>query len=321
MKTEADVLALAVKPLEWTDERVELLKRTVTPQECSDDEFRLFLEQCKHTGLNPFLKQAFMVERRAKLMKNGREEWISHFEFQAAEVGMAARANGFHDFRGMRGAAVYEKDTFEIDSVEQKVTHRFSPNKDRGRLVGAWAHAIRDGHVQPITFLPLGSRIQTNKDGKPNRFWSVMPEGQIAKCARAEQYRLAYPQIFSGVNIPEEVPEEEDVTPDPEPTPNKGGTRTQSVTQHLERIQTPKARLLESGGLDGKDVANIQTVDLERFAQKARDWISDGRNKTGRAKMERDLEKMTFELNDRAAKRAEAIAANAGQASDPEEHG
>lgn len=249
MKNEAEVLemprSLILKPVEWTEQRVELLKRTITPRECTDDEFQLFLEQCKHTGLNPFLKQAYMIERKQNV-KDARGNWteVKRFEFQAAEIGMAARANQFPDFRGMKGAAVFEKDIFEMDHAEGTVVHKSAPTKMRGQLLGAWAHATRERHDIPITWLDLSSRIQTTRDGKVTRFWATMPDGQIAKCARAEQYRLAYPQIFSGVYIPEEMPNESGGPTEPPPTktPAKASSRTAEVKEQLSRQVKPKGK-------------------------------------------------------------------------------
>lgn len=234
MKAEAEVVALVRGVTDFTREQVELLKRSVVPQGCPDDDFQLFIEQCKHTGLNPFLKQAWLVERSMKVReRSGQEHWVTRYEFQAAEMGMAARANGFADFKGIVGAAVYDCDDFQIEASEgaEKVHHIFNPAKRRkeGNLIGAWAHVRCEGRVLPITYLTLESRIQTTKDGRPNKFWATMPDGQIAKCARAEQYRLAYPIIFSGVHIPEERPDEE-----PEKELNPAPSRTEQVRQEMK---------------------------------------------------------------------------------------
>ena len=48
-------------------ERVDLVKRTICPKGISDDEFALFIEQCKRSGLDPLLKEAFCVARRANV--------------------------------------------------------------------------------------------------------------------------------------------------------------------------------------------------------------------------------------------------------------
>ena len=48
----------------WSPERVELIRRTICPRGLGDDEFALFIEQCKRSGLDPLLKEAFCVGRR-----------------------------------------------------------------------------------------------------------------------------------------------------------------------------------------------------------------------------------------------------------------
>lgn len=294
----------------WTPTKVDLLKRTVAIQGCTDDEFALFLEQCKRTGLNPFLKQAYMVERSANV--NGR--WIKRFEFLAAEIGMAARANMFPDWRGMRGFAVFDGDHILMDPAAGAVEHRFNPAKRIGNLVGAWAHGRREGHDIPLTYLPIESRKQMTREGRPTKFWATMPEGQIAKCARAEQYRLAYPQIFSGVYIREEMPEGDSVAlaeqqpQRPSPAPTSGGNRTQAVTEHLQRVTAPKQSLLESGRLKDRAVTELPQEELELVTAKARDWLADTRHKKGRPALERDLGRFTAELGRRAAQPAQTPA-------------
>src|SRR3954465_1810456 len=105
--------------LAWTRERIDLVKRTIIPQGCGDDEFSLFMEQCRRTGLDPLLKQCYMVERRARVYnrQTRQDDWVNKFEFQASEGGMASRAASFPDFRGIMGAAVYSGDELEINAA------------------------------------------------------------------------------------------------------------------------------------------------------------------------------------------------------------
>lgn len=307
--------------IQWTQENIDLLKRTVTPKECTDDEFKVFLEQCRHTGLNPFLKQAYMMERSANV-QDAKGNWVcvKHFEFQAAEIGMAARANEFPDFRGMRGAAVYSKDPFEMDPVANVVTlHKFSPNKDRGVLMGAWAAIHRDGHFVPMTYLKIESRIQRKKDGSPNKFWKDMPDGQIEKCARAEQYRRGYPHIFSGVFIPEEMPEELEAPtqangqpyvvqgevvqepPKPAPTPQKVA---QAVAQRVQELRKDEAERITMGTRAGTKLVDLTADELSEMCHKASQWLKNERNKDSRPQVEAELAKLRKEMDARVAELA-----------------
>lgn len=214
-KAEAKPEAAGVAKWEapnWNAERVALAKKAVTPPTATDAEFEYFIAWCKRTGLDPFVKQAYLIERRAQDAKGN---WVAKHEPMASEAGLAARADAEPDFRGIESAAVYEGDVFRVVRMPDGSTgihHEWSPvdrMKSGNKLLGAWAHAKRAGRTVKITWLPLASRIQTTRDGKITKFWATMPEGQIEKCARAEQYRLAYPNIFGSAYIPEEMPDDE----------------------------------------------------------------------------------------------------------------
>lgn len=209
-KTEAAALPTTWVTPEWTAERRDLLRKQVCPPQTTNAEFEFYLAWCQRTGLDPFVKQAYLIERSAQV--NG--QWVKKLEPMASEAGMAARCDAFPDFQGLEAAAVYDCDVFKIVKMPDgrtEVHHEWSPvdrAAKKGKLIGAWAHGKRAGRVVQVTWLTLESRIQKNRDGKPTKFWETMPEGQMVKCARAEQYRLLYPNVFGGVYITAEMESE-----------------------------------------------------------------------------------------------------------------
>lgn len=182
--------------------RVELIKRTVCPTGISDDEFALFIEQCKRTGLDPLTKQAFCVPRKSKV--NG--QWVEAHVFQPAEAGMLARAEEFPDYRGTTSGAVYEKDAIKLDPGVGTVSHSFSP-VNRGKLLGAWARVEREGRTPVVRYLALED-YQQSYDGKPSGQWATRAATMIAKCAKVAALRDAFPRVFGGVYIAEEMPDD-----------------------------------------------------------------------------------------------------------------
>lgn len=230
--TKPEAVAVWGAP-ELTRERVELIKKSCIPQGCSDTEFQLFIEWCRRTGLDPLLKQAYLIERSQNVGGN----WVKRLEPQAASAGLAARVDSMPDFEGMLGAAVYEGDVIEFDHSTGAVAKHVSDPTKRGKLLGAWAHLKRCGRITRPTYLSLESRIQKTRDGKPTRFWETMPATMILKCAEAEQYRVAYANMFGGVYVSEEMPPpdavlEREVNP-PAPQVTATKTRTETVADKV----------------------------------------------------------------------------------------
>ncbi|ATB41828.1 phage recombination protein Bet [Cystobacter fuscus] len=188
---------------QWNPERVELIRRTICPRGIGDDEFALFIEQCKRSGLDPLLKEAFCVARRQNVGNRERPNWVSRHEFQPSEAGMLARAERFPDFRGIQASAVYAEDEIIVDQGKGEVVHRFNPAKRKGSLVGAWARVVRDAKLPVVVWLDFAGYVQQTP------LWAKIPTTMIEKCARVAALRKAYPEAFGGLYVREEMPAEE----------------------------------------------------------------------------------------------------------------
>lgn len=188
---------------DWGREKLDLIKRTVCPQGIPDHEFALFVEQCKRSGLDPLIKQAFCVKRRQNIGSRESPKWIDKYEFQPAEAGMLARAEEFPDFRGITAAAVHANDTIEIDSGAGHVAHRFVPGKERGAVIGAWAKIERQDRMPLVVWLNVEDYRQKSA------MWDRLTATMITKCARVAALRVAFPGAFGGLYIREEMPAEE----------------------------------------------------------------------------------------------------------------
>ncbi|SEK43727.1 phage recombination protein Bet [Stigmatella aurantiaca] len=202
----------------WGRERVELIKRTICPKGIGEDEFALFIEQCKRSGLDPLLKEAFCVGRRQNAGSRDRPTWVTRYEFQPSEAGMLARAERFPDFKGIQASAVYAEDEIIVDQGKGEVVHRFNPAKRKGALVGAWARVVREGKLPVVVWLDFSGYVQQTP------LWAKIPTTMIEKCARVAALRKAYPEAFGGLYVREEMPAEEyePATPVEEPAPATG---------------------------------------------------------------------------------------------------
>jgi phage recombination protein Bet len=197
---------------QWSPERVELIKRTICPKGIGEDEFALFIEQCKRSGLDPLLKEAFCVARRQNAGNREKPNWVTRYEFQPSEAGMLARAERFPDFKGIQASAVYAEDEIIVDQGKGEVVHRFNPAKRKGSLVGAWSRVVREGKLPVVVWLDFAGYVQQTP------LWAKIPTTMIEKCARVAALRKAYPEAFGGLYVREEMPAEE-FEPQAEPAP------------------------------------------------------------------------------------------------------
>ena len=260
----ANVRPVVVDEAKWSRERVDLIKRTICPKGISDDAFALFLEQCKRSGLDPLLKEAFCVPRSGQHV------------FQPAEAGMLARAERFPDYKGIQASAVYAEDEIILDQGKGEVTHRFNPAKRKGQLAGAWARVVREGKLPVVVWVDFQGYVQQTP------LWSKIPNTMIEKCARVSALRKAYPEAFGGLYIAEEMPEEtkpapeikaskKAVPPPPEgpPSPAESSVIDAQFRAASEQV-TGKApeyeeeRTVITGRHKGKSLATLDVVSLEQ---------------------------------------------------------
>lgn len=220
----------------WTDERVELVKRTICPRGISNDEFMLFIEQCKRSGLDPLLKEAFCVARRQNIGTRDKPNWVNKHEFQPSEAGMLARAERFPDYEGISAAEVFGEDPISVDYGAGTVEHRVNPAQRKGGLVGAWARVQRRSKVPVVVWVDFAAVVQQTP------LWSKMPGTMVRKCARVAALRTAYPEAFGGLYVREEMPAEEfPEEPVSQPTPSKARAAMPTKTATREAAEVAQA--------------------------------------------------------------------------------
>ena len=164
---------------DFPQEQVELIKRTLA-KDATDDELKLFLHQCKRTGLDPLSRQIYFMKRGGKVT------------IQTSIDGFRAIAERSGDYAG-QDEPVYEKDG---DDLFCKVTvYRF-----RGDI----RYPAAVGKAYWKEYVP-----QAGQDF----MWKKMPRTMLAKVAEALALRKAYPQDLSGLYTGDEMEQSGNVAP------------------------------------------------------------------------------------------------------------
>jgi len=161
----------------------------------TDQELYLYMGICKSRGLNPFIKDCYLV----KYSQNDNAAIIVSIDYYRK------RARAQEDCRGWsHGITLIDKK----GNIERREGCLLLEGEI---LVGAWFRATPDGWVVPmIKEINLAPYVKKTKEGRPTAFWSPekQPE-QIAKVVEAQGLRAAWPDEFQGLYVDSERQSEE----------------------------------------------------------------------------------------------------------------
>ncbi len=202
----------------YSASQLSLIRHTVA-KDCNQSEFDLFIEMCKHQGLDPFRKQIYaFVFKKTKRAKDESGQWRDVEERQLTPVtsidGYRSKAARCADYRPDDQEPSFEyddaaksPDTNPVGIVKCTVrAYKFGPDKLWHACVGTvywdeFAPIVEDGEWKDNKFVGNGRLLLDKK--KPN--WRRMARAMIEKCAEAKALRKGWPEEMSGLVVQEEM--------------------------------------------------------------------------------------------------------------------
>lgn len=195
---------LAIQPDQamWTPHQRAVLASLGVAADCPNAVLAGYLHLCQKRGLDPFLKQVYLVGRRQK-QRDG--SYATVYTPQTGIDGFRVLAQ-----RAARRAGIeYEyEDTvwFAPDGSQHEVWLGEQPP------AAAKVAVIKNGKRFSGVAL-YSAYVDTDKDGNPKNRWKTDPAGMTAKCAEAQALRKAFPEDLGDLYTDDEMAHLDDETP------------------------------------------------------------------------------------------------------------
>ena len=152
------------------------IKQTLCPT-ATDQEAAGFLHLCRSMGLNPFVRDAYLIKYGDKeaSMVVGKDAFVK-------------RADGHPQFSGMESGVIVQ--TGDKEPVNRKGTLVLNGES----LVGGWARVARSDRKLDTDTTVAFKEFDTGRS-----MWAKMPGTMIEKVAIVKALRMAFPTTYSGL--------------------------------------------------------------------------------------------------------------------------
>lgn len=228
----------------WVDQaKIDLLKQTLC-KGASNEEFALFMNVCKHTGLDPFMKQIYPVFRNAK---EG-DKWVKQMTIQTGIDGLRLIAERTGNYAPGR------ETTYTYDS--------------NNKLLSATAYVkkrTRDGVWHEVAATAFYAEYVQVFKGQVGQFWDSKPHVMLGKCAESLALKKAFPADCSRLYSHEEMAQADNyIKAEPDPVECVSAEQAKELQELLMQC-SPKYIAMMHKGLERQGIQGWGMLPADKF--------------------------------------------------------
>lgn len=212
----------------FTQNELETLKGTIA-KGTSNEQFALFVQTCASSGLNPFLNQIYCITY------NGKDGPV--MSIQIAVEGIVALAKKNPQYKGFITSEVKENDEFEIDTVTGIPIHKIKGLGSRGKTIGAFCVAYREGmpNISVVVDLEQVAHLINSSVANTKKMWSDYLDDMLVKHAIKRAFKRQF-----GIEVAEDELTESD-TAAPAPYERRDITEEVITSDPAKELAPPAA--------------------------------------------------------------------------------
>ena len=177
--------------------RLELLRNTIA-KGTNDEQFALFVEVARRTGLDPFAKQIYAVMRKTRAQVNGQWDDVPEMTIQTGIDGYRLICQRAGNYAGMDGPFWCGADGDWRDTW-------FDDEPPKAAKVGVRASGDSDWTYHVAMYREYVQMVGKDADRRPSSMWTSMPANQLAKCAEAGARRKRWAVDLANVYVDAEA--------------------------------------------------------------------------------------------------------------------
>lgn len=246
----------------WDSQQVEVLRNLIAPG-VSDQEFALFGQVCKRTGLDPFARQIYAISRKVYNKETRQKE--PKMTIQVSIDGLRLIADRSGQYAG--------SETLWCGPDGQWVDVWLNPGYPAAAKTTVW----KNGSDRTFTGVARFDAYCQRYEGKPQGLWETMGDVMIGKCSEALALRKAFPAEMSGLYTREEMQQADNVPVSVEAGPSYADLAAEAAAYGKANGLTSAnlQAICRDNNLPNKPSAFTTKAQVDTFFSEIEDAIAD----------------------------------------------